>query len=373
MNRRLFLASLTAAGGCLMLRRSAAGHELSPATRPVPESEQAEAIRTAASQFLRTLAPERRDRTTFAFPTGQSPTAIGFGPMPGRPGGADHPRHDVAFDTDGRPTSDARPDGGSGPGPRGDPNGRRHRGPPAAGEKFGQAVWTNFPVDVVPRPGVRMGEFTDAERLAVHGLLRTVLSPMGYQKVLDVMAADQLVADAGPDYAAGLAVYTLALFGRPSATAPWMLQFGGHHLGLNVTFVGDKAVGAPLHTGVLPARFDANGKVVRALGRQSDKASDLLATFTPGQLKAATIDHDVSDLVFGPGRPDAKLAPRGLLGSDMTDHQRTTLFGLAGEWAGMLNDAHAARRLDEIRRSLPDTRFAWSGPTTHEPGQNGEA
>ena len=378
MNRRSFLASMVAAGGSVALRRSALGQDRSPATRPSPSSpsEQAELIRTAASQFLGTLAPDRRGRVTFAFPAGQSPTAVGFGPMLGRPGGAEHRGHDVAFDADGHPLADAGPDGGHGPGggpPHGGPDGPHHGGPPAAGEKYGQAVWTNFPVDIVARPGVRMGEFTAAEGAAVHGLLRAVLSPMGYQKVSDVMAADQLVADAGADYAAGLNVYTIGLFGEPTATAPWMLQFGGHHLGLNVTFVGDKAVCAPLHTGILPARFEADGKVVRGLGRENDRAFDLLATLTPGQLKAATIDHDVSDLVRGPGRPTASLPPEGLRGADMTADQRAILFELAREWVGVLNDAHAAQRLDDVRRALPDTRFAWSGPTTHEPGRNGEA
>ena len=228
-----------------------------------------------------------------------------------------------------------------------------------------------------------MGELTAAERDAVHGLLRAVLSPMGYQKVLDVMAADQLVCDAGADYASGYDAYTVALLGRPAAASPWMLQFGGHHLGVNVTFVGDRAVCAPLHTGILPARFEKDGRVIRGLGRENDKAFDLVATLTPDQLKAATIDHDVSDhdvsdhdvsdLVFGPGHPDARLTPQGLRGSDMTEHQRTALFSLAGEWAGVLNGAHATERLDEIRRSLPDTRLAWSGPTTREPGTNGGA
>jgi hypothetical protein len=112
---------------------------------------------------------------------------------------------------------------------------------------------------------------------------------VGYQKVIDIMAADQVVADAGTDYAAGLDVYTLGLFGEPSATAPWMLQFGGHHLGLNVTFVGDKAVCSPLHTGILPARFEKNGKIVRGLGRENDKAFDLLTTFFFGP--AESCDH----------------------------------------------------------------------------------
>ena len=218
-----------------------------------------------------------------------------------------------------------------------------------------------------------MGEFTPAERDAAHGLLRVVLSPMGYQKVLDIMAADQKVADAGPDYAAGLNVYTLALFGQPSATDPWMLQFGGHHLGVNVTFVGDKAVCAPLHTGILPARFEAAGKIIRGLGRENDQAFDLLATLIPQQLKSAMIDHDASDLLCGPGHPTAKFPQAGLRGGDMTDPQRKMIFGLSREWVGILNDAHSGPRLDEIRTSLNDTYFAWSGPTKHEAGLNGES
>ena len=294
----------------------------------------------------RSTSKDTRDRSE-----GDRPDGPGG---PGSPGGLDGP---------------GGPGGPQGPqGPR-DPAGDR----PAAGERFGQAVWTNFPVDNVPRPGVHMGEFNAAERGAAHGLLQAVLSPLGYQKVLDVMAADQLVADAGPDYAAGLNVYTLGLFGQPGADAPWMLQFGGHHLGLNVTFVGDRAVCSPLHTGILPARFEADGKVVRGLGRENDKAFDLLATFSAEQRKAATIDHDVSDLVFGPGRPDAKLAPQGLPASDLSEEQQTALLGLVGEWTGGLNKAHAAAWTDEIRRLLPETRFAWSGPTTREPGQEGGA
>ena len=218
-----------------------------------------------------------------------------------------------------------------------------------------------------------MGELTVAERDAAHGLLKAVLSPMGYQKVLDIMAADQEMADEGTNYASGNNVYTIALFGQPSASSPWMLQFGGHHLGLNVTCVDDKAVCAPLHKGILPSKFVKNGKTIRGLGRENDKAFDLVATLTPDQLKAARIDHAVSDLVFGPGHPDAKLAPEGLLGSAMSEQQRKIMFSVASEWAGILNEAHSAQRLEEIRRSLPDTRFAWSGPTTHEPDMNGEA
>ena len=366
MDRRSFIISTIARGAALMLYRPGWGQSVPSQTQPASLAEQAGAIRLAASDFLRTLAPDRRARLTFAFPKGERPKGIGFSPMQGPPGGPKQPRHDVAFDTEGNP----RPDTGFDQGP---PKGGRHGVPPVAGEQYGQAVWTNFPVNAVPRPGVRMGDFTAAERDAAHSLLKVVLSPMGYRKLLNIMAADQKVADAGADYPAGFDVYTIALFGEPSATSPWMLQFGGHHLGLNITFVGDKAVCAPLHTGILPARFTANGETIRGLGRESDKAFGLVATFTPDQLKAVIIDHEIDDLVFGPGHPDAKLSPQGLPSADMNRDQQAMMLGLIGEWVGVLNDVHTEERMDEIRKSLRVTRFAWSGPTAIDPEGNGEA
>ena len=376
MNRRAFLGSVAVAAASVMWQRSTTAQSRPASTQPSSAAERSEVIRAAAQQFLQTLAPERRSRLLFAFPKGQVPTAVGFSGAMGRPRGAGVQRHDVSFDTDGHPVQDAGhngpPGGGGGPPGSGGAGGQRG-GPMAAGEKFGDAVWTNFPVDNVARPGVRMGEFTADERDAVHALLKVVLSPMGYQKVLNIMAADQKVADAGADYAAGFDVYTLGLFGQPDAAAPWMLQFGGHHLGLNVVFVGDQAVCSPLHTGILPARFEANGKIIRGLGRENDKAFDLLATFSPDQLQAATIAHDVNDLLFGPGHPDTQLAPQGLRGADMTEAQRRAMLSLIDEWVGVLNESHAAPRLNALRQSLPETRFAWSGPTTHDAGINGES
>lgn len=346
-------------------------------------SEQSEAIRIAASRFVRTLASERQARIVYPFPSHETPIMAKFarqgGPGgPGGPNGSGNPGGSGG--RPGGPGGSGAPLGQDRPGGPGDPDSHGGPGGPGGpggfafiGEKYGQSMWTNFPVSDVPRPGLRMGELTVRERDAAHGLLKTVLSPMGYQKVLDIMAADQELADEGTNYASGYDAYTVALFGQPVASSPWMLQFGGHHLGLNVTFVGDKAVCAPLHTGILPSKFVKNGKTIRGLGRENDKAFDLVATFTPAQLKAARIDHEVSDLVFGPGHPDAKLAPEGLPGSAMSEQQRTILFSLASEWVGILNEAHSAQRLKEIRRSLPDTRFAWSGPTTHEPDMNGES
>ena len=43
-----------------------------------------------------------------------------------------------------------------------------------------------------------------------------------------------------PARAFGEAEYYLAFLGTPSTTAPWMLQFGGHHLAINLTLGGQR-------------------------------------------------------------------------------------------------------------------------------------
>jgi hypothetical protein len=45
-----------------------------------------------------------------------------------------------------------------------------------------------------------------------------------------------------------------------------MLQFGGHHLALNVTIVGANGVLTPSLTGAQPTLYTLNGKTVRPLG-----------------------------------------------------------------------------------------------------------
>src|SRR5438445_12013708 len=54
--------------------------------------------------------------------------------------------------------------------------------------------WSNLPVTMVPRNGLRLGELTKPQRAAALDALAAVLSKQGYQKVIDIMNADdQLV------------------------------------------------------------------------------------------------------------------------------------------------------------------------------------
>lgn len=147
-----------------------------------------------------------------------------------------------------------------------------------------------------------------------------------------------------------------------------MVQFGGHHLALNIAIYRARNVLAPALTGALPASY-TEGKVTKhVLGDENDKAFALLAALDNVQHQQATIRHDVSDLLLGPGE-DGKLATA--VGVKVSVLSFAMLFDLISEWATILDDTHAAPRLIEIRAGLGDTFLAWNGREQHEPGRNG--
>lgn len=241
------------------------------------------------------------------------------------------------------------------------------------GERYGQAVWSNYPVSDVPRPGLALGTLDAAQRDAAMRVLRTILSPMGYEKVLAVMGSDQVLSEGGTNYASGAAYYTIGIFGKPDPASPWMVQFGGHHLGLNVVIAGAHGTMTPALTGAQPAVYQRAGKTVRVLARENDKAFALLAALTPDQRKRAILGYKVGDLVLGPGHDGEVIVPEGVKGAALDARQRAMLLDLIGEWAGIVNDAYAGPRMAQLKAGLDDTYFAWSGPQTHAPGRNGAA
>jgi hypothetical protein len=239
------------------------------------------------------------------------------------------------------------------------------------GEEYGHSMWSNFPISDVPRPGLRLGSLSQTQHDAVLALLRILLSERGFRKVGEIMGSDQALADKGTNYASGRDAYTLAIFGAPASETPWMLQFGGHHLALNVAMLGEHGVLSPVLTGCLPAIYTENGKTIRVLAAENDKAFALVDTLDDQQRAQVMIDHPVSELALGPGHDGETMSPVGLRGSALSVKQQGMLFDLILEWAGILNDAHAAPRIAEIKGGLEETYFAWSGSDHHELDRNG--
>jgi hypothetical protein len=276
-----------------------------------------------------------------------------------------------------------------------------------------RARWSNLPIGFVPRGGISLRQMSPPQREAAMTLLATVLSPMGLEKVNEIREADDDVktngsrrgpggrgspppgpppggpngpparsgdsggpgGPGGPppfsrDDMFGSDLYYISLLGTPSITDPWMLQFGGHHLALNITIIGSRGVLTPTLTGAQPATFQLNGKTIRPLGRESDKALALLNSLEARQLSRAVLDYVVADLVLGPGLDDKKIAPEGLKASALDARQQAMLLDLIAEWAGIMNESSSADRMAQIKADLSETWFAWSGPTSGQAGSN---
>ena len=233
--------------------------------------------------------------------------------------------------------------------------------------------WSNLPVKAVPRAGLNMGELSASQRSAAMALVSSALSRRGYEKVQEIMDGDEVLKGEGHNPMFGKDLYFISILGTPSEKDPWMLQFGGHHLGLNITIAGASGVLTPSLTAAQPALYTLNGKTVRPLGQENDKAFALLNSLDENQMKQAILSYRVADLVLGPGKDGKTIQPEGLKATAMNEQQRTMLLDLISEWAGIVHESAAAARMAEIKADIAESWFAWSGGTTVTPGRNGTA
>ena len=264
--------------------------------------------------------------------------------------------------------------------------------------------WSNLPVSFVRRGGVSLKEMNATQRAAAMALVASALSPKGFEKVEQIMEGDEVNknTDQGPGNRGpgpgtggrpprgnggpppsgggnrppwngpifGKDLYYVSILGTPSEKNPWMLQFGGHHLAMNITIAGERGILTPTLTGAQPALYTMGGRTVRPLGQESDKALALLKALDENQRKKAILSYQLADLVLGPGQDGKTIQPEGLKATEMNERQRAMLLDVISEWAGIIHESAAAVRMAEIKAGLDDTWFAWSGPSTAEPGKN---
>ena len=271
--------------------------------------------------------------------------------------------------------------------------------------------WSNFPTGIFQRKGLRMGDLNATQREAVFKLLATALSKQGLQKVKDIMEGDEALKTSGGGPGGGRGPggggppngspppggggppgggppqggrgpggpgggrlmfsrdeYYLALLGAPSLTDPWMIQFGGHHLAINVTIAGKANVLTPSLPAAQPGTYKLNGETVRPLGRELDKGFVLISSLDEAQLKQAVLPYQMGDLVLGAGEDGKTIQPEGIKVSALNKAQQEKLWDVVYEWVGTLNDEAAAAKMAEIKANLNETWFAWSGPTTKGSG-----
>jgi len=244
-----------------------------------------------------------------------------------------------------------------------------------------QRAKTTFPVDDsewrkwnnvhrYTRQGVSFKEMSEEQRNQAFGLLRAGLSAKGLEKSRNIMRLNETIAEMTnrfEEYGEGL--YNLTVMGEPSDTKPWGWQLDGHHLIINYFVLGDQVVMTPAFMGSEPVHADA-GKYAGTTVMQDEqnKGLALMQALTPDQQKKATLQPEktANNSLAQAFRDNLVLDYAGLRAQELTAPQRQLLVDLIAEYVGNMDEGHAKVRMEEVRKHLSDTYFAWIGGTGTE-------
>ncbi|MGI5290570.1 DUF3500 domain-containing protein [Nonomuraea polychroma] len=224
--------------------------------------------------------------------------------------------------------------------------------------------WSNLPDQLFKRAGLRMDSLDSTQQTAVLKILKAALSDEGYKQVTQITTGDGvLAAGGGINLDFGADHYWIRILGTPAATGKWTLQYGGHHLAVNITMAGNSMTLAPTLWAAQPAAYADAAAEVEPLCGETVKAFKLAESLDETQLKAAALTTPIKEIVLGAGQDGKTLAAEGVKASTFTDPQKTLLLDLIDEWITPLNTEQAAAKLAEAKKNLDQTTFAWYGQT----------
>jgi len=158
--------------------------------------------------------------------------------------------------------------------------------------------WSNLPLGVVPRSGLRLGDLDAKQAAAARRVFVAALSACGLKLLDEIRLADDWLTtyDTRPIGWSG-GNYFLSVLGTPGKTTPWMLQIGGHHLAYNFTFNGHQPGATPLFFGTEPITFEYQGASYAPLDAQSTAMTRLASAIAA--LPQARLSGTFTDVVKG--------------------------------------------------------------------------
>jgi hypothetical protein len=228
--------------------------------------------------------------------------------------------------------------------------------------------WSNLPTGIYRRAGLRTGDLKPDQLQAMFAVIQATLSPAGWQQVVDNVAGDEVLNENSGGRPGrvifGKDEYYFSILGAPSRTEPWMWQFGGHHLAINATIIGDRITLAPSLTGGQPIQYVKDGKQIVQMADEVKLAFELVNSLDEEQKRKAVLENRFADMALGPGRDDVHPAPEGIRADELTEPQQALLKKLLAQRIGLLNAEDAAERQKATEAQLTETWFSWRGPTS---------
>jgi hypothetical protein len=215
------------------------------------------------------------------------------------------------------------------------------------------------------RQGVSFQEMTAPQRDLGFNLLRAALSARGFKQTRDIMRLNETLAELtrDPDFL-GEWKYHITVMGMPSAKEPWGWQLDGHHAIINYFVLGDQVVMTPFFAGSEPVIAEAGkykGTVV--LQEEQDRGLAMLQALDEGQRKKAVlqVSKTGNNNLAEAFKDNVVIDYAGLRCDSMSAAQKKQLLDLVALYVGNMDDGHAKVKMQEVRKHLDNTWFAWIG------------
>lgn len=221
------------------------------------------------------------------------------------------------------------------------------------------------------RPGVKLGDLSDAQKHLLHNLLQTALSDSGYLKVTDILWLETVLAELENNpRSRDVGKYVVHLYGDPiDESAAWGWRFEGHHLSINLLYADGGVSVTPMFLGTNPAVVPTGplaGK--RVLADEHNLALELAQSMSAEQREKMMIGQRPRDVITGPGNETRLSELSGITGADLTKEQELLLVTLTMQYVMNVQLDHymaIAPQLLGLNNQGPtiSAHFAWAGPT----------
>jgi hypothetical protein len=224
--------------------------------------------------------------------------------------------------------------------------------------------WANQ--DIYIRQGVSFLDMTDAQREKAFDLIRAGLSAKGFTQTRDIMRLNYTLGELNDNNfdRYGEWRYHVTVMGEPSATEPWGWQFDGHHAVINYFVQRDQVVMTPLFAGSEPV-IARSGKYAGTVVLQEEQKRGLamLNALSEAQRKQAilSVSKTGNNNIGEAFKDNQVLDYKGIPATALNEAQRGQLVDLVGLYVSNLKEGHARVRMDDVRRHLDRTYFAWIG------------
>jgi hypothetical protein len=230
--------------------------------------------------------------------------------------------------------------------------------------------WCNVDNGIYIRQGISLKEMTEDQKEKAFGLMEAALSAKGLQLSKDIMKTDHTlkeIKNGSKDFDEEL--YFFTVMGTPSSTEPWGWQIDGHHLVINYFILGDQVVMSPVFMGAEPVIATTGKYRGNVLFQEEQNAGlDFMRSLTAKQQGYALLNSIKGgrNIKAEANSDNVTLDFDGIRLSTLDSMKQEELLRLVDQYVSNMKEGHQEIKMEEVRKHIDDTYFAWVGGTGEE-------